>query len=185
MKFSPFTIGVVLLGVFAVLGGLLMNAPTVSGSKLKHIQTFNDASGILQALRNFEAEYHRLPNVGALDLTTDSREGRKLLAILLGKEAVGSGMENPRQITFLGSPKVNKTKAKGGLVYSNGGSGATPEGLYDAWGEPYEVFLRVGGEDALTFHDGKAIVQLPGTAAAVLSKGPDKIKGTDDDIQKW
>src|SRR5687767_15101814 len=113
-KFSPFTIGVVLFGVFAVLGGLLMNAPTVSISKLKHIQTFNDASGIVQALKNFEAEYHRLPDVGALDLTTDSPEGRKLLTILLGKEAPGSHMENPRQIVFLSSPKVTKNKAKGG-----------------------------------------------------------------------
>lgn len=50
------------------------------------------------------------------------------------------------------------------------GAYVKPEKLNDPWGEPYEYELAVDGEEQ---------------PYRIWSKGPDKVSGTEDDIQSW
>ena len=136
------------------------------------------------AIDRFQTECGRIPDVGASDFTSDSPEGKLLLNLLLGREPEEARMQNPGRITFLNA-HVNKRRSRGGLVYSGNDFGSEPEGLYDAWGEPFEVFLASQPSQPLAFHDGTQTVTLPNRVAAVLSKGPDKIRGTKDDLRTW
>ena len=151
----------------------------------KKLQTANDLAALHQALNYFHGEYARLPSIGSEGeaLLTEGSAGGKLLTILMGKEGEGSEMQNPRHISFLNS-KVSKNKNKGGLVYSNGGSGSHPEGFYDAWGSPFHVYLRKLDASRLTFSYGGQSVSLD-QPVAVFSCGPDKIPETKDDLKFW
>jgi hypothetical protein len=142
------------------------------------------ANDLNTAIDGFHTECGRIPDVGASDFTSDSPEGKLLLKLLFGREPEDAGMQNPRRIVFLNA-RVNKRRSRGGLIYSGDGSGSEPEGLYDAWGEPFEVFLASQSSQPLVFHDGTQTVTLPNRVAAVLSKGPDKIRGTKDDLRIW
>lgn len=133
------------------------------------------------ATRCFEEEYSRLPDPGVFEATTDSPEGRLLLVILLGSEREGDAVGNPRRIRFLGAV-VKQRKERGGLVYETPGSFP---GLYDAWGEPFHIFLREPTAKTLSFIWQGKTVELDATPIAIVSKGPDKIEGSADDLRSW
>ena len=108
----------------------------------------------------------------------------ELLNVLLGKEDASSGMMNVKQLPFL-IAKGGSSKRHGGVIYHSKAPNALPGGFYDRWGEPMELFLRAPDAYDLVFHDGKRLVRLPGAVAAVLSKGPDRKRGTRDDLKTW
>jgi len=57
-------------------------------------------------------------------------------------------------------------------------------GIYDSWGEPFEILLRKPGERGVTLvHRGKTVtLERP---VVVFSKGEDRIAGTRDDVRTW
>lgn len=148
------------------------------------VRVLNDMSRLRNAVEGFYQEYSRLPEAGASHLILEGPQAGELLMVLLGKEEESRTMENPMQLAFLDS-KSGINKAKGGLVFSGSSVNALPEGFYDRWGEPVELFLRAPNASDLVFHDGKRLVRLPGAVAAVMSKGPDRKRGTGDDLKTW
>jgi hypothetical protein len=178
----PAILGIfVLLAIMAIMVGPFEAWEVME--RAKKLQTANGARALKQAVEAIESEYLVPPKVGKLDFPVDSPEGRQILTILLGNEDVGDSMQNKKQIPFLNT-KVNKNRNKGGLVYANGGVSRIPDGLYDAWGNPFRVILRPPGSSRLTFlHAGKTVT-LDDTVA-VISNGPDGKEGGGDDITTW
>jgi prepilin-type N-terminal cleavage/methylation domain-containing protein len=174
----------VVISIIVVLAAMSFGAANMAMTKAKKLQTSNDARALKQAIQAFNSEYSRLPDFGAQgdEAQTDGEAGAELLTILLGKEEVSDSMQNKKQIAF-GNFKINKTKAKGGLVYSNGGSGARPDGLYDAWGKPFYLKLdtEYDGELEDPFKQGNIVRDT----IIVYSYGADGKVGGGDDIQTW
>lgn len=141
--------------------------------------------GLQTALNNYYCEYEGLPHFGMKgdEAQTDGVVGSKLLIILLGEEAVSDDMQNRKQITFLNA-KVNKSRVKGGLIYSNGGSGTLPEGLYDTWGRPFHLKFDLDNDHEIAdpLEQGNIIRNKQ---VIVYSYGPDKKPGGGDDIKTW
>lgn len=179
-----------LVWLLVVLTGLVLMAgmpfePNMSMTKARKLQTESDSASLKAALTAYHEVYGKLPELGAEtgEIKTDGEAGGQLLTILLGKEPQNPGMQNPRAIRFL-AVKTNKNKAKGGLVYNNGGAGPIPEGFYDAWGEPFFVYFRKPGSTKLSFsYQGKEVTM--DEPVAILSKSMDGKIGTRDDIRTW
>ena len=142
------------------------------------VRTRNDAHGIERAVLLFEDWNGRLPEVGSSAFDSDGEEGRLFLAILLGKEADGIQAQNLNRVPLL-SLRTTMSAARGGLLL---GKKQEIVGLYDGWGEPFEILLRKPGERGITLvHRGKTVmIEQP---AVVLSKGEDRIAGTKDDVR--
>lgn len=143
-------------------------------------QTLTTAVDVESAVAQFEVEYGRLPDVGSNAFDFDDAEGRLLVVILYGNEADDIQAQNPRKLPFL-SIKTASSAGKGGLLY---GKGSEVLGIYDAWGEPFEILLRKPGERGITLvHRGKTVmIERP---VVVFSKGEDRIAGTKDDVRTW
>ena len=171
--------------VVLVLMVLPYPSPGIDILKGKKLQTENDIASLKRALTAYHDAYGKLPELGVQgdEIQTDGEAGGRLLTILLGKEPQSPQMQNPRAILFL-VVKVNKNRIKGGLVYNNGGTGNIPEGLYDAWGEPFQLYLRKPGSTTLDFsYQGRSVtLDHP---FAILSKSVDGKIGTRDDIKTW
>ena len=146
--------------------------------------TLNDARRLQVAVEGFHREYDRFPETEASHFLLEGPRAGELLKVLLGKEEESAAMKNPRSLAFLDAKSV-RDKAKGGLVFSGSSGNVLPEGFYDGWGEPMELFLRGPNAPNLVFHDGKRMVRLPGAVAAVKSKCPDRKRGTRDDLKTW
>jgi hypothetical protein len=165
---------VILMGILGPPFGLRIGPGPGSGRTLTAVKALEMAVG------HFEVEYGRLPEVGSHAFDCDDAEGRSLAEILLGREEDERRAQNPRKIPFL-SIETAKSAAKGGLLY---GKGSEVLGIYDAWGEPFQILLRKPGERGITLvHRGKTvIIERP---VVVFSKGKDKIAGTRDDVRTW
>ena len=174
----------VVISIIGVLAAMSFGAANMAMNKAKKLQTANDARALKQAIQSFNSEYSRLPEFGAQgeEAQTDGEAGAELLTILLGKEDVTDSMQNKKQIAFFNA-KVNKNKNKGGLVYSSQGSGARPDGLYDAWGNPFYLKLdtEYDGELEDPFKQGNVVQD----SVIVYSYGGDGKVGGGDDIQTW
>ena len=130
----------VVISIIVVLAAMTFAGINIAVNKQKKVQSQTTATGLYQAIEGFYNQYSRLPDVGAQgdEMKTEGQSGTELLTILLGKEELNTSTQNKKQIRFL-NVQDTKMKNKGGLLFSNGGSGATPEGLYDAWGNPFYV----------------------------------------------
>ena len=177
-----------ILGLVAILFLLIATLspfePNRAITKSKKLQTVNDATGLQQAISNFYSEFSELPKLGSPAITTEGSDGQTLLKILLGKESGTSPPQNPRGIAFLTTPRVNKHKSKGGLIYRDPDSRKEPEGLYDAWGSPFHVIFDHDYDNKIAdpLLPGNVIPNKP---AIIYSYGPDKKPGGGDDIKTW
>ena len=189
-KISGFTKVIIVLGFLVLLAALMFQAPTIDIKKSKGNRALNDAMGLQTAIERYYTEYSKLPDFGIQgdDATSDGRAGSELLKILLAREEVTSNMQNPRQIVFLNA-KESKDKTKGGLVYTSGGSSATPEGYYDAWGNPFHIKIDDYNQEIMDplvsgniIRNRVVIVYSYGRDGAIGSKGK---SGIGDDIKTW
>ena len=177
----------VVITIIAILAGLSLAGVQLAIKKAKKTEGLFMATSLASAVENFYAEYNRLPDLdGADQVATDTGKGVELLQVLLGQEGTGSDVENTRSVIFF-TGKEAKSRKKGGIVY---GSGNTVEGLYDPYGNPYQVLLNIDYEDILTGSfsgpDGGSVnVDLRGRQVAVFSAGGDRLAGTLDDIKTW
>ncbi|QJE97167.1 hypothetical protein [Luteolibacter luteus] len=175
------TMGVIVAGVVAV--SLYTSLVGVPGRP--HAWTAGDVKSLAMAIEYFHEEYGMYPDFGMEgdEAQADGRSGSSLFTILLGKEVVTDKIQNRKRIAFL-NVKVSKSRARGGLVYSSGGSGVIPEGLYDAWGNPLHMKFDIDCDQQIEdpLEQGKVIRNKP---VVVYSFGPDRNPGGGDDIISW
>ncbi len=165
---------VILMGIFGPPFGLRI------GPRHGPNETLTAAVNLESAVAQFEADYGRLPDVGSNAFDFDDAEGRSLVKILFGTEEGENLAQNPRKIPFLTIKKAS-SPGKVGLLH---GKGSEVLGIYDGWGEPFEILLRKPGESGVTLvHRGKTVmIERP---VVVFSKGEDRIAATKDDVRTW
>lgn len=139
------------------------------------------------AINNYYSEYGKLPDFGMLgdEAESDGQSGSELLTILLGKEEVRDDMQNKKQICFMNwKDNGNTNKKKGGFAYPEGGSSKVPEGLYDAWGNPF--YLKFDDDRDPEIEDPLEPGNIVRNKLVVVySYGADGKLGGGDDIKTW
>ena len=174
----------VVISIIVVLAAMGMTVIRSSLARAKKLKTENDATVLLKGIEGFEREYSRYPDFGARgeECRTDGMPGSELLIILLGKEEVGTSMQNKRQTAFVDF-RESPSRKKGGLVYGSGATGARPEGLYDSWGNPFYLRIDSGSDGELEdpFNPGNVVRE----SVIVYSYGADEAPGGGDDVKSW
>ena len=174
----------VVIAIIAVLAALGVTVGRSAITRAKKLKTQNDATQLVQGMDGFHSAYSRYPDFGAQgeEARTDGEAGAELLTILLGKEEVGDSMQNKKQTAFA-EFRESQNKYQGGLVYSSGDAGARPEGLYDAWGNPFYIRIDLENDGALEdpFTPGKVVRD----SVIVYSYGGDGKAGGGDDVKSW
>jgi len=142
------------------------------------------AQNIVTAVNSFYSDYGAMPvpqgtqsTEGGTRFVTESGDGIKVLAILTGLEED----VNTKKVKFLNVPEAKGKK--GGIVFSKSGKEAT--GMFDPWGNPYQIILDTDYAERLEFKPSKSPVILNGRRCAVFSAGQDKKIGTADDVKTW
>ncbi len=171
----------VVIAIIAVLAAAGFAAGNAAINRARKVTAQAAATSIESAVNSFYSDYGSLPDVGASKVNTASAEGVELLNILLGLEGSGTNVQNSKSVRFL-SVKEGKGN-KGGLIYNTGGS--TVRGLYDPWGNGFEVVLDTEYEEKLQVQLGSATQTLNGRRVAVYSVGADKKAGGNDDVKTW
>jgi prepilin-type N-terminal cleavage/methylation domain-containing protein len=174
----------VVISIIIVLAAMSLGGVQIATKRAKTLQTQSDAMALQQAIEQYYQEYSKLPGLGATsdEIQTRGEAGVELLTILLGKEDDTGTMQNPRKLAFL-NVKESRNAKKGGLVYSNGGAGGQIDGLYDAWGRPFNVRLDndYEGEIPDPLIQGNVVRNRN---SLVYSFGQDGRLGTDD-VKTW
>ena len=170
----------VVIAIIAVLAAAGFAAGTAAINRAKRLKALAAANAVESAVNEFYREYGRLPDVGEM-LTTDTGRGVELVVILMGKEPPTDRMQNSKALNFLGGMREGKAK-KDGLIFEGGGS--TPTGLFDPWGNGYEVTLDADYDEEITDPLSSGTV-LRGRRVLVWSKGADKKQGGTDDVKTW
>jgi len=169
----------VVISIIAVLAAAGFAAGMAAINRAKRVSCLAVANALETGVNQFYNEYGRLPNGTVETCTTDKPAGVTLLTILLGKETT-TPMENTKQLNFLSGLKEGKSN-KNGLIY---GSGGTITGLYDPWGNGYEVKLDIDYDEEITDPISSGTT-LRGKRVVVWSKGADKTMGGTDDVKTW
>ncbi|OYV06356.1 MAG: hypothetical protein CFE26_06735 [Verrucomicrobiales bacterium VVV1] len=176
----------VVIAIIAVLAAAGFAAGSAAINRAKRTSCLASATALELAINQFYGEYGRLPDVGET-VTTDSAKGIELVTILLGKESSSDKMQNPKSLNFLKDLKEGRGK-KGGLVYQTGAN--TLVGLFDPWGNGYEVSLDVEYDEEMTDPTSSGTI-LRGRRVLVWTKGQNKTMDTPgagttpDDIKTW
>jgi hypothetical protein len=172
------------LAAICLAGIIILRVPTVSVDHQKTLETWRNATRLLQAIESFNSDHNRLPDAAKVaELLTEGEDGRNLLRILLAKDQDGKDLPSNKWIRYLSVAETNDKK-KGGLLYPSGTSESLPEGLYDAWGRPFHVKFDTDNDqeiqDPLT-QDNVVSYKI----AIVYSYGKDGKPGGGDDIKTW
>jgi hypothetical protein len=110
--------------------------------------------GLANSIEQFHADYGRLPlsangATATGDMDTDTGEQPGLVAVLIGKEPLGSNLQNPRATNYLeGLKPAKRGKNADGPPWVNGLIYELPSQLavVDAWGNHYHVRMDTNGE---------------------------------------
>jgi len=170
----------VVITIIAILAGLSFAGITAALKKARTTESKVLATSLKQAIDAFYSEYNKLPDIeaGAGGVETDAGDGLTLLRILLAQESESGDLENKRSVVFLNAKQAKAER--GGVEYGSGGGSV--EGMYDAFGNPFRVFMNVDYEDELVFSYGGKSYRLRGEQAAVASPGADMEAGNSDDV---
>ena len=174
----------VVISIIAVLAAMGVGIAHSAINRSKKLKSQHLATVLVEGLDSFHSTYSRYPDFGASgeEARTNGEAGSELLTILLGKEEVGDSMQNKKQTAFA-EFRESQNKNQGGLVYSSGDAGARPEGLYDAWGNPFYIRIDLENDGALEdpFTPGKVVRD----SVIVYSYGGDGKAGGGDDVKSW
>jgi prepilin-type N-terminal cleavage/methylation domain-containing protein len=175
----------VVIAIIAVLAGVGFSVGIAAKGRANKAKALATITAIESGVDNFYTEYGGMPK----DITSDEKidtEGTGFLNVMLGLEGSGTDVLNTRSIKFL-SLQEGRVKKKGGLIYDS--MGTTVLGLYDPWGEPFEVMLDGDNDQSVTpAPAGGGGRKLNGRRSAVWSNGPDGINGgggPTDDVKSW
>ncbi|WP_367873188.1 hypothetical protein [Luteolibacter sp. Populi] len=153
--------------------------------KYKRVRTKTILSGLLQTVEGFHSIYGRLPACvpPGGELAMNGQAATTLLTVLLGKEPVGSPMDNRKQIRFLNIEET-KRRERGGLLYPPDHDDLPPVGIYDPWGNPFH--LRFAPKDGSGIQDPfQPDQRIQGKAVIVFSYGPNGKPDAKDDLKSW
>ncbi len=173
----------VVIAIIAVLAAAGFAGGMAAINRAKRLTCQSAATALESGINQFYQEYGRLPDVGET-CNTSNGQGVQLVTILLGKEASSNSMQNNKQLNFLAGMKDGKNK-KGGLIYAGGSN--TIEGLYDPWGNGYEITLDQDYYEEIIDPTSSGTT-LRGRRVLVWTKGADqKVGGTgaDQDVKTW
>jgi prepilin-type N-terminal cleavage/methylation domain-containing protein len=143
----------VVISIIAVLAGLAFPAVNGALEAAKKAKAKSDVAQIVGAIKAYQTEYGKLPNVLSNKETFEA-DNNELFHVLRG---VLEHSENPRKIPFI-EPRLGKN-LKDGLDYASGV-------FYDPWGKPYFIQLDLGSEpydNQVTYYG----IYYPGSAIAV------------------
>ncbi|MFC7336450.1 hypothetical protein ACFQY0_04610 [Haloferula chungangensis] len=176
------------LGRWVLVAGILLllvavwyfSDSTRAVDRAKRIEGLVLVNSLVKAVENFQMEYDRLPDIGAVQIPSDGPAGEMFLGILTGAEESQRDLQNLRSIVFLQGKEAKDRK--GGLVY---GPDDRVKAIYDPFGNPYMVILNAKKEDSLVFQYGDQNVMLRGKGVAAYSPGKDGKLNTPDDIRSW
>jgi prepilin-type N-terminal cleavage/methylation domain-containing protein len=181
----------VVIAIIAVLAGAGFAAGNAAIQKAKKTTALATCTALESAINNFYTEYGAMPSNSPSGATSDETIVTKgdilFLKVLLGIEAEGANMQNPRKIKFL-SVKEGKAN-KNGIMYNTAGTAVS--GLYDPWGGNYNVILDADYDEKVkpAPSAGGAAVTLNGRRAAAWSNGADAISNSGgratDDVKTW
>lgn len=175
----------VVITIVGILAALTTTAAISAIQRARVVQTKSALDQIVVGISNYKTEYNRLPlppgHTSEEAIPLD--QGSAILKILLG---LNEAKMNPREHLFI-QPNLANAGGAGGLVGSQGSYGLT-----DLWGTPYEVILDANydgrivnpdsqNEDAHVSKDAAEIF----ASVIAYSYGPDRKKGTRDDIVSW
>ena len=175
-----------LLVVLSIIGVLAAIATPVTGrviNQARKTECNQQISNLITAINGYQLEYGHIPiNTGggseSTILKTNNGNGRELIKCLIGEDNATFG--NPRGITFL-EPKHTESQ-KGGWD-----STAGSEGLYDPWGNPFEILLDQDFDKSImpTPLD-EANTTVVRREILILSRGrKNDIDEVEDDLFSW
>ena len=179
----------VVIGIIAILAGLVLGAVSLSQSSARNTQAKADMASIIMAMRGVETTYGKLVNKGTASFNGKDLKNEDIKKSQNDKDTwVIDGDVYDAFIAELSVPKkvstlnINKRK----VVFLEPKSGFDPAESYDdttksnnknllwrdPWGNPYKVYLNVEGEKYLTIENKKIASDI-----AIYSCGAN---GTDD-----
>lgn len=162
------SIGMCLGSMSFLLGIVMMSAaPIASFDGAPGVATRSGGIVLQSGVEDFYSEFRRMP-VGDARVTTDSQGSSSLLGVPLGMEKHTPEARNPEGVRTL--PIKEAVNRKNGLVYGETG---IPEGMFDAYGNAYTVFLMREGDGSLRFQFAGKTIYLEDSRAAVVSPGKD------------
>jgi prepilin-type N-terminal cleavage/methylation domain-containing protein len=176
----------VVISIIAVLMGLLIPAAGGAIDAAKKTQAKNDLVGICNALRAYNTEYGRFPEVGGGNTSAN----KAFMDVLLGAETGDvASRQNPRGIVFMEAPAAK-------LINDNpyAGISADDGAFYDPWGNIYEVKFDSDYDNEVGhWYDTSAGPTMLRTQAIARSIGKDKKAGSGnkkagdaaDDVISW
>ena len=176
----------VVISIIAVLAGLAFPAVNGAIESAKKAKAKNDVAQIVGAIKAYQTEYGKLPNVDGKTKFEDNNS--PLFNVLRGTANEGSQLQmNPRKIAFI-EIRIGKG-GKDGLATEGSSVGS----FVDPWGTPYKIWLDDDYNNevqSMDYTGGWGIV--PGSAIAA-SAGKDKTFGSGpkeqgtakDDVISW
>lgn len=186
----------IVITIIGILAGI--SVPVVGGvmeraRKLKALSTIKD---LQVAFKSYQTEYNRYPSTATASDTVATTNASDNFVSILQAQTAGDPL-NPRGIKFVDLPLGKSFRAgqfRGGLDDSS------PAGLFDEWGQPYQVTLDTNYDEKVSNPDKdnedtnistNAPVDLP-LGVAIYSLGPDgdpngknQMTPTKDDITSW
>lgn len=173
----------VVIGIIAILAGLILGAVTLSQSSARSTQAKADMAAIIMALRGVENTYGKMVNKGTASfngkvITPKTSQNANDTWPVTGDayDAFIAELSAPKN-SGLSSLNINKRK----VVFLEPRADFDPATAYtsqvgklwrDPWGNPYQVFINVEGEKYLTISG-----QTLASDVAIYSFGPN---GTND-----
>jgi prepilin-type N-terminal cleavage/methylation domain-containing protein len=170
----------VVITIIAALAALSFAGVNAALKRARTTEAEVMANGLVTAVERFETEYNRLPDFDTEVETSVGGQGAELLRVLLAQEGTGTDIQNKRKIVFLEAKEAKGRR--GGIYYGSDGAGATAQGMFDPFGNPFTVVMNTDYEDTLTFQYGNQTYNLRGKSVVVYSPGADRVEGNQDDI---
>jgi len=177
----------VVIGIIAILMGLLFAGGRAVQQQAKRTQAKNDLAQIVTAVNAYYTEYGKYPVVA--DDTPIANTGDlfyTLRAIASGTANAGNAA-NPRKIVFISPPDVKDP----GTPVSGIGTVTGARQYYDPWGMPYAIEVDGNYNNQIDINPYTANAGPSPLQAGVIawSLGSDHLKGSDlaasDDVISW
>src|SRR5499427_10897746 len=133
----------VVIAIIAILIGLLFPAFRAVQNQAKQTQAKNDLTQIVNAVNAYYTDYGRYPLVNADTIYGPAANPNNTLFNEL--RATAAATQNPRQIVFISPPYVKNDTAGS----RRSGVSPTTAQYYDPWGQPYNVEIDGGYDNAV------------------------------------
>ena len=176
----------VVISIIAILASLAMPTYTVIMRKAREVQAKAVMSSLVTAIKSFQVEYNKLPQVNPSAATPpndgspfDTGSGNLVMGCLTATDTTNNTTNNPRLIRFFDPPPLK----------SGSGFDTSSFILTDPWGMPFNIALDDNNDGVInnpyaTGGTSSEPPTIPGTAI-IWSGGSNKILLDTDDVKSW